>query len=126
MPTLCTAKNLHAADRVVKNQRSEIPSVALRPAPSSATTPVPVPAEAGSTVPDSILTFDSQDPGSVEAVTSVVGEVLRRLGHDGVTLTGTRGKTKAISSKRSMQQAIKAQQQLLTPEQDQLCKVSQP
>jgi len=62
--------------------------VPLRPAPTPAMTPV---TGGSATNPEAMRTghtVDSQDPKSVETVTGIVEEVLRRMGHNEVTFGG--------------------------------------
>ena len=73
------------------------------------------------------MTFDPGDPQSVRAVTWVVEEVLRRLNHEGVVIVGNGGKKKMASkSRRSRALAIKAQQAMMSPEDDCAWKVRDP
>lgn len=115
-----TLRRQRATNRVILSQPSTIPTVPLRPAPTLAATPV----TAGSaTNPEAMRTghtVDLQDPMSVEKVTGIVEEVLRRLGHSEVTFGGLRanGRRKGPNGKRLRQSMIKAQQAIMSPEQD--------
>jgi hypothetical protein len=113
-PDVRTVRNLRAADRVLRSEGSTIPIVPLRLAPSLATP------TAGPTMPDPVQTFDAEDPRSRETIKAIVQEVLRALGHEKITVTGTRGK----KSRRARNSEINAQKALITQEEDCLWKVS--
>jgi hypothetical protein len=128
-PALRAERRREAADRVIRSQGSTIPITPLRPVSAE------VQAEAERhqfasdeggqpLIPEPIRTFDPQDPGSMEAVTLIVEEVLKRLGHEGVTIVGDRRKSQARNSRRSRQTAVKLQQASMTPEDDCYWKVS--
>jgi hypothetical protein len=82
-----TLRRQRAANRVISGRPSTIPTVPLRPAPTPAMTPV---TWGSATNPEAMHTVDLQDPKSVETVTGIVEEVLRRMGHNEVTFGGLR------------------------------------
>ena len=118
-PSTRTARKQMAANRVIMSQPSLIPIVPLRPAPASQG-PAMTPSVAATdpSVAGTISSFDWHNTKSVEAVTKIVEEVLRNLGHDGFTLVGKYQKGRAYNTKRSRQTAIKTQQALITAEED--------
>jgi hypothetical protein len=75
--------------------------------------------ESDSSVPNPVLTFNAQDSGSMQMVQHIVEEVLKRLGHSGITLVG---KTRP-NSRRARETAIKQQQAIMKPEEDLMWKV---
>jgi hypothetical protein len=112
-PDVRTARNLRAAQSVLRSKGGTIPIVPLRPAPALATPTT------GPTVADPVQMFDAEDPRSRETIKAIVQEVLRTLGHEKITVTGGRGK----KSRRGRNSEIKAQKALITQEQDRLWKV---
>lgn len=99
------------------SQPSSIPTVPLRPAPAASEMTQSTYGTNRTIAPDAGSTVDWEDPKSVEVVTLIVEKVLRRLGCDGVTIVGN-GRKKKFSNKRSRETAIKAQQALLSREED--------
>lgn len=115
-----TLQRQRAANKVISSQLSTLPTLPLRPAATLATTPVTAGSAINSEAMRTSCTVDLEDPKSVETVMGVVEEVLRRMGHNEIMFGGLQAdrRRKAPSGKRLRQSMVKAQQAIMSPEQD--------
>jgi hypothetical protein len=120
-PTQRAAWSAKAKERILRGQPANIPVIPLRPLAPSTTpasgTDEPSPATTAR-VPTSVISFDPEDPASVRAMASIVGAVLKELGIEGTSVAKTRGRVKPSGSRQARAGAIRAQQALMTPEED--------
>lgn len=124
-PSQRRERAMKGKERATRGQPSYTPIVPLRPAPdiaNASTTRTTASSSNVTEVPESILTFDPENPASVKAVVSIVQAVLKEMGIENVSLADKR-RTKNSRPRQSRgiggtARAIRAQQALIEPHED--------